>query len=127
MRPNFHYALEEKFLTVKQGVFRKQERHVPYGVIQTLCLKQDILDRCFDLASLAVEDASQGGQAQQGAQMKFFGLSLTSSRRSTGESLGFSGNKISIPGLSVQNAEALKAAILQKMKDNPMEDSQSGL
>jgi hypothetical protein len=41
--------------------------------------------------------------------------------------VGFSGNKVNIPGLTKQNAEILKGIILQKMKENPIEDSQSGL
>ena len=41
--------------------------------------------------------------------------------------VGFSGNKVSIPGLTKANAEILKGIVLQKMKENPIEDSQSGL
>ena len=43
------------------------------------------------------------------------------------ETIGFSGNKVSIPGLAKQNAEILKNIILKKIKENPIEDSQSGL
>lgn len=49
------------------------------------------------------------------------------SGKSRYEALGFVGNKIHIPGLKKDDAEALKAIILQKVKENPIEDSQSGL
>lgn len=44
---NFHYLLEAKFLTVKQGVFSKQQRHVPYGVIQKHLLNKTSLTDCL--------------------------------------------------------------------------------
>jgi len=113
-RANFHYSVEEKFLILKQGILSKQQLHVPYGVIQNLFVKQDLFDRIFGLASLTIENASQGAGA------------LMPPRRRV-EMVGFSGNKVSIPGLSKANAEILKDIILQKMKENPIEDSQSGL
>jgi membrane protein YdbS with pleckstrin-like domain len=120
IRANFHYSIEDKFFVVKQGVFSKKQRNLPYGVIQNVLAKQDIFDRIFGLASLRVEDASRGGG---GSARKSF--RLTSSRQ--GESVGASGNKVNIPGLRKKDAEALKNIILQKMKENPIEDSQSGL
>ncbi len=113
-RVNFHYSIEEKFLTLKQGILSKQQRHIPYGVIQNLFVKQDLFDKIFGLASLTIENASQGAGALAAPQQKV-------------EMVGFSGNKVSIPGLKKANAETLKAIILQKMKENPIEDSQSGL
>src|SRR5438045_1903778 len=41
-RSNFHYAIEDKFITIKQGILSKQQRHIPYGVIQNIYVKQDI-------------------------------------------------------------------------------------
>jgi len=127
-RANFHYSIEEKFLTLKQGILSKQQRHIPYGVIQNLFVKQDLFDRIFGLASLAIENASQGaGALAAPQQQKVFGLRIGNQQRQQVEMVGFSGNKVSIPGLTKANAEILKGIVLQKMKENPIEDSQSGL
>jgi len=116
-RLTFHYSIEDKFLILKQGIFSKQQRHIPYGVIQNLFIKQDLFDRIFGLASLTIENASQGAGA----------LANLQGQRTQMEIAGFIGNKINIPGLAKQNAEILKEIVLQKMKENPIEDSQSGL
>ena len=111
-RTNFHYAVEENFLTLNQGILSKQQRHIPYGVIQNIFAKQDLLDRIFGLASLTIENASQVSDAQK--------------RRQSRE-VGFSGNRVNIPGLKKIDAETLKDLILKKMKENPTDDNQSGL
>lgn len=123
-RKTFHYTVDTHFLYLKQGILSKQERHIPYGVIQHTFIKQDILDRLLGLASLVIENASAGAGAYTGTQ-KVFGTNYNQNKR--GEALGFTGNKVSIPGLDKNNAELLKGVILQKMKENPLEDSQSGL
>lgn len=119
IRANFHYSTEEKFFLVKQGVLSKKQRNLPYGVIQNVLVKQDWFDRIFGLASFSVENASQGG-----GKGFFSGLR---SNKQQGETVGSSGNKVNIPGLKKKDAEALKLVLLQKMKENPTEDSQSGL
>ena len=127
-RANFHYSIEEKFLTLKQGILSKQQRHIPYGVIQNLFIKQDLFDRIFGLASLTIENASQGAGALAAPQkQRVFGMIIGNQRQQQMEMVGFSGNKVSIPGLTKMNAETLKGIVLQKMKENPIEDSQSGL
>jgi len=127
-RANFHYSIEEKFLTLKQGILSKQQRYIPYGVIQNLFIKQDLFDRIFGLASLTIENASQGAGALAVPQkQKVFGMRMSTRRGQQMEMVGFSGNAVSIPGLTKQNAETLKEIVLQKMKENPIEDSQSGL
>lgn len=127
-RATFHYSIEDNFLTLRQGILSKQQRHIPYGVIQNLFVKQDLFDRIFGLASLAIENASQGGSNVDNQQeQKVFGLRVGNQRRQQVEMVGFSGNKVSIPGLTKANAEILKGIVLQKMKENPIEDSQSGL
>ena len=127
-RATFHYSIEPQFLTLRQGILSKQQRHIPYGVIQNLFVKQDLFDRIFGLASLTIENASQGAGALATLQeQKVFGLRVGKQRRQQMEMVGFSGNKVSIPGLTKANAEILKGVVLQKMKENPIEDSQSGL
>jgi uncharacterized membrane protein YdbT with pleckstrin-like domain len=117
-RKNFHYSTEDKFFLVKQGVISKKQRNLPYGVIQNILVKQDWFDRVFGLATLSVENASQGGGK---------GLFSRQSDKKQGDSVGSSGNKVNIPGLKKADAEALKLVILQRMKENPLEDNQSGL
>src|SRR3989344_6560852 len=100
-RVTFHYSIDDKFLLLKQGILSKQQRHIPYGVVQNIYVKQDFLDRIFGLTSLTLENASanqtKGQQAEQPG------------------TVGFSGNKVIIPGLTKENAETLKNIILQKM------------
>lgn len=127
-RATFHYSIESQFLTLRQGILSRQQRHIPYGVVQNLFVKQDLFDRIFGLASLTIENASQGGTNVDNQQeQKVFGLRIGNQRRQQTEMVGFSGNKVSIPGLTKANAEILKGIVLQKMKENPIEDSQSGL
>jgi uncharacterized membrane protein YdbT with pleckstrin-like domain len=115
-KSNFHYTIDVKFLYLKQGILNKQQRSIPYGVIQNIVVKQDLLDRIFGLASLILENASLGAGSGQDV-----------GRQQRTEMVGFKGNKVSIPGLKKQNAETLKEIVLQKMKENPIDDSQSGL
>ena len=115
IRGNFHYSLEEKFFIIRQGVISKKQRNLPYGVIQNVFVKQDLFDRIFGLAKLIIENASQSGGARN----------IRTSQES--ESVGAAGNKVNIPGLKKQYAEELKNLILNKIKENPIEDSQSGL
>src|SRR3989338_3023567 len=124
VRSMFHYSIGEKFLDIKQGVIYKKTRHLPYGVIQTVFVKQNILDRILGIASLSIEDASNGGLGNK-KKSSFF--STPAGYRNGAEAIGSSGNKINIPGLKKQHAEELKNIILKKMEDNLAEDSQSGL
>jgi len=126
-RATFHYFIEDKFLTLKQGILSKQQRNIPYGVIQNIFVKQDLFDRLFGLASLTLENASLGAGSQQEGQTKVFGMTLSNKKQKSVEMVGFSGNKVSIPGLKKGNAEILKGIVLQQMKANPIDDSQSGL
>lgn len=111
---NFHYSLDDKAIVLRQGIFSKKQRLMHYGSIQNVLVKQDLYDKIFGLASITIENASHGAGFQN-------------IRRSATDLLGFRGNKICVPGLKKQNAEALRNIILQKMKDNPIQDSKSGL
>lgn len=118
-RATFHYSIEEQFLTLRQGILSRQQRHIPYGVIQNLFVKQSLFDRIFRLASLTIENASSGGGVLIAP--------LGNQPQGQVDIVGYSGNKISIPGLTKGDAESLKSIILLKMKENPVEDNQSGL
>lgn len=128
---NFHYSTDDKFFVVRQGVFSKKQRNLPYGVIQNVLVKQDWFDRVFGLASLSVENASLAGGGGKNKmswwnQLKY-GAKIGAYGQQDQESVGSSGNKVNIPGLRKKDAEALKIILLQRVKENPIEDSQSGL
>lgn len=120
-RANFHYSIEDNFVVLHQGIISKQNRNVPYGRIQGIFVNQGIFDRIFGLASLTFEDFSQGGKSMMDAGGYIRG------RKKRYETIGFAGNKIHIPGLKKDDAETLKTIILQKIKENPLDDNQSGL
>lgn len=125
---SFQFSIEDKHITLKQGILSKRERHIPYGTIQNLLIEQDILDRILGLASLTIENASQGaGNTNKINGPKFLGISIFKQSQKDEGTVGFTGNKVSIPGLNKLDAEKLKEIILRKMKENPIEDSQSGL
>src|SRR5579872_3087217 len=113
-RTNFHYVLEESFIVLHQGIITKKQRNIPYGVIQNIFVKQDIFDRIFGLATITVENASQGGGNNVRAD-KIFDIPVNTQKNSQTNSVGFNRNMVSIPGLTKQNAETLKNIVLQKM------------
>lgn len=121
IRANFHYTTQEKFFEIRQGVISKKQRNLPYGVIQNVFVKQDVFDRIFGLASLRIENASQAGGGQK---VRWWNKSYGSETNAYGqqEGVGSSGNKVNIPGLKKSSAEALKAILLQRMKENPIEE-----
>lgn len=114
-RDNFHYSIEKEFMIFHQGIISKQQKNLPYGVIQDLIVTQDIADRLFGLASITVENASFGGGQvyARGGQV--------------GALIGFAGNVAVIPGLTLQNAESLRKILLSKMKEYTSVDRRSGL
>lgn len=120
-RSNFHYAFDNHFMVFHQGIISKQNRNVLYGRIQGVFVNQGLSDKIFGLASLTIEDFSDGGRSVMDAG------GYVDSGKSRRESIGFIGNKIHIPGLKKGDAEALKEIISQKIRENPIEDSQSGL
>lgn len=121
IRANFHYTTQEKFFEIRQGVISKKQRNLPYGAIQNVFVNQDIFDRIFGLASLRIENASQAGGGQK---VRWWNKSYGSKTNYYNQQnrMGSSGNKVNIPGLKKSNAEALKAILLQRMKENPAEE-----
>lgn len=104
-RDNFHYSIEKEFMIFHQGILTKQQKNLPYGVIQNLIVSQDIADRFLGLTSLSIENASFGG-------------GQTYARGQTaGSWIGFVGNVATIPGLTKHNAEILKNILLDKMRE----------
>ena len=120
-RSNFHFSLDEKFLTLHQGVFSKQNRNIPYGVIQDVNISQGLFERIFGLSSLTLEDFSQDGIGTMNSS------GYVRSGKTSYEAIGSVGSGIHIPGLKKEDAEALRQILLQKIKDNPIDNNQSGL
>jgi len=119
-RANFHYSLNDKYFHIRQGIIAKKQRSLPYGVIQNILIKQDLFDRVFRLASLRIENASQAG----GNKNTHWWNKKRGSRSSIYKGgLGSSGNGVNLLGLKKQDAEALKNVFLQKIKENPIEES----
>lgn len=135
-RAAFHYSLEDQVFSVREGIFSVRERTMPYGVIQNLVIDQDVFDKMFGLATVIIEHASQGGG--DAAPPSWFrvlllmgryqrarvGSAMITGKRAT-PSLGFSSsfpysaNMVVIPGLSEEDAEALKKMFLRKMTRDP--------
>jgi len=113
-RDNFHYSVENEFVIFHQGILSKQQKNLPYGVIQDVIVNQDIADRLFGLASLIIENASFGGGQVYG-------------RKQAAALIGFVGNVAVIPGLTVENAEKLKGIFLSKMREFTNADDRGGL
>jgi len=59
-KETFSFAFLPQFLLVKDGVVRREEKHVPYRVLQNVLLKQDILERIWGLSTVVIENAAAG-------------------------------------------------------------------
>ena len=108
----FHFSLDERYITLKQGIISKQQRQLPYGVIQEVSVSRGLLDMLIGLTNLNFQNASEGaGQAlAKQSRRKAFSFSA----------IGFASNSVNIPGLKKADAENLKNAILEKIKLNPI-------
>ena len=56
----FRYTLAEDEMVIRDGIFTRTERHIPYARIQNIDLVQNPLHRAFDVALVRVETASGG-------------------------------------------------------------------
>ena len=56
----FRYTLAEDEMVVRDGIFTRTERHIPYVRIQNIDLVQNPVHRAFDVALVRVETASGG-------------------------------------------------------------------
>lgn len=103
-RTTYKYEFTESYINLYQGLIRRQKRQLVYGVIQNIYVRQDLLDKLFGLASLTIENATNSVDA--GFQPKTLA--------------GFVGNSISIPGLSLGNANDLKEKLQKLILKNPI-------
>lgn len=133
-RLTFHYAIDEKFLTADQGIIAKRKSHIPYFRIQHVIVRQDFWDRILGIASVAVENASQGegvdskGKAFAMAMVGgLAGAAIHKQAQRQVDIIGFNGNKLGMPGLSKADAEKVKAALLERIQQSMMAGTASGL
>jgi uncharacterized membrane protein YdbT with pleckstrin-like domain len=97
----FHYSLDEQCISVKQGLFSPKQSHIVYSKLQDVFIIQDFLDKILGLNTLIVENASNPSPT---------------ANRYINFRIGMAHNKLRIPGLSRNDAEALKQAILSNLK-----------
>lgn len=118
---DYHYEFGERFIILRQGIISKSERTAMYGRIQNVCVSQGITNRLLGLASINIETASEG------AGVKFIIPDSKDKVYSALVLLGFHSNRIGIPGLLYENALELKEVLMERIKNNPIDDAQSGL
>lgn len=105
----FHYLLEESNFIIKEGVIYKQNRTIPYSSIQTVSVHQGLFERIAHLATLQIENASDGGG--QYLQLNY------KQQRSIEGTIGSYGNIVTLPGLHQDDAQKLKEMLLNKIKN----------
>ena len=60
VKRNFRYELHDDELVIREGVFTKKVRHVPFTRIQAINARRGLLHRLFGLTELVLESASGG-------------------------------------------------------------------
>jgi len=83
----YYYDIRQDFLVIKKGVFAPRETILPYEKLQDVYIDQDLLDRIFSLWDLHVSTATI-----------------------------MSGSEAHIDGINIENGEAMKKMILEKIK-----------
>ena len=59
-RTTYSFEFQPQFILVRQGVLRREEKHVPYRSVQNVLNKQGVIDRLFGLSTVVIENAAQG-------------------------------------------------------------------
>jgi uncharacterized membrane protein YdbT with pleckstrin-like domain len=114
----FHYAFSGQGIVLKQGIIRKQQRIVPYHVVQNVWVKRKIYDRIFGWSTIIIENAVGAGGSPFAASNEAMVKDVMKKRS---EQSGFSGNTVVIPGLKKASAEKLKNYLLSRVKDSAPE------
>lgn len=60
LKRNFRYELHDDELVIREGLFTKKVRHVPFARIQAINTRRGLLHRLFGLTELVLESASGG-------------------------------------------------------------------
>ncbi|HIH09043.1 MAG TPA: PH domain-containing protein [Candidatus Diapherotrites archaeon] len=83
----YYYDVSEEFLVIRKGVFMPRETTLPFEKLQDVYLDQDLFDRVFNLWDLHVSTATF-----------------------------MSGFEAHIDGVSIENGEAIRKLVLEKIK-----------
>lgn len=93
----FYFRLEETELVMRSGLLNKTFRTIPFDRIQTISFTQNIIHRIFNVVQLDLDTA------------------------------GSSGSELAIKALSHQEANAIKAFILDRKKSLPTQSEEIGI
>ena len=121
----FHYSFDQNYITVKQGIITRTERHIPYAVIQDILVKQDLLDRMFNICTIVFENISSGAEYQM--QNQYAGKRGLATYAMNVDTFGSFRNKVFLPGLRKEEAQLLRKFILDKIKENPATGNTGGI
>lgn len=113
----FKYTFYDTYLELHQSFLSKENRNIPYSVIQNVIIDQSLLDRVFGISTVVLENAVQEAQPVNPKYSKY-----QNGRRLIGISIGFRGNAVEIPGLIYTDASRLRDEILQKTRENKTKD-----
>jgi len=59
-KTTFYFEFLPQFILMKEGVVKREERHVPYRTLQNVLLKRSILERMLGLSTVIIENAAMG-------------------------------------------------------------------
>jgi len=62
------YSLEAKTIIFKTGILARSEKNLPYSKIQHVVIYEGFWQRVFNIASVSIETAGEGGFIQQNPQ-----------------------------------------------------------
>ncbi len=99
----FRYTLADDEIVIRDGLFTRTERHIPYARIQNVDLVQNPLHRAFGVAQVRVETAS-GGKPE--AVIRVLSLEAIEQMRAQ----VFAGRPASEPGPADESARAGESA-----------------
>lgn len=109
----FKYSFNEDYIVAHQGVISRQERHLPYVVMQDVMVKQGIIDRILGLATIVVENASFGGAMAPVNSGSYYGYGKNGAANQT-LTMGMHGNMFVLSGITLADAEKLRTWLLNK-------------
>jgi putative membrane protein len=96
-KSNYRFEFGPDYITLKQGIFSKEERHVPYKTIQDVRLSQGILDRILGISTVVIENAAVSA-------------GVSASGRGIGSQMRVN-NGIVVPGQPLTRGKALVEAV----------------
>ena len=59
-RMTFSFEFLPQFILVKDGIIRREEKHVPYRTLQNVSLKRNVVEQALGLCTVVIENAASG-------------------------------------------------------------------